>query len=41
SSSKSYHLAIRTQVMKNVLLALTENEFSLPSNIVEVKQYEG
>ncbi len=41
SSSKSYHLAIRTQVMKNVLLTLTENEFSLPSNIVEVKQYEG
>ncbi|WP_338377496.1 mechanosensitive ion channel domain-containing protein [uncultured Flavobacterium sp.] len=41
SSSKSYHLGIRTQVMKNVLLALTENEFSLPSNIVEVKQYEG
>jgi len=41
SSSKSYHLAIRTQVMKNVLQTLTENEFSLPSNIVEVKQYEG
>ena len=41
SSSKSYHLGIRTQVMKNVLLALTENEFSVPSNIVEVKQYEG
>lgn len=41
SASKSYHLAIRTQVMNNVLLALTENEFSLPSNIVEVKQYEG
>ena len=41
SSSKSYHLAIRTQVMNNVLLALTENEFNLPSNIVEVKQYEG
>lgn len=41
SSSKSYHLAIRTEVMKNVLQTLTENEFSLPSNIVEVKQYEG
>lgn len=41
SSSKSYHLGIRTQVMKNVLLTLTKNEFSLPSNIVEVKQYEG
>lgn len=41
SASKSYHLAIRTQVMNNVLIALTENEFNLPSNIVEVKQYEG
>ncbi|CAM3722289.1 mechanosensitive ion channel family protein [Flavobacterium gelidilacus] len=41
SSSKSYHLAIRTQVMKNVLDALTENEFSLPYNIIEVKQYKG
>ena len=41
SSSKSYHLSIRTQVMKNVLLALTENGFSLPSDIVEIKQYEG
>ncbi|WP_339836840.1 mechanosensitive ion channel domain-containing protein [uncultured Flavobacterium sp.] len=40
-ASKSYHLAIRTQVMKNVLEALTENEFSLPYNIIEVKQYEG
>ena len=41
SSSKSYHLAIRTQVMKNALLVLTENGFSLPSSIVEIKQYEG
>ncbi|WP_320813975.1 mechanosensitive ion channel family protein [Flavobacterium sp.] len=41
SASKSYHLAIRTQVMKNALLTLTENGFSLPSSIVEIKQYEG
>lgn len=41
SSSKSYHLAIRTQVMKNALLTLTDNGFSLPSSIVEIKQYEG
>jgi small conductance mechanosensitive channel len=41
SSSKSYHLSIRTQVMKNALLTLTDNGFSLPSSIVEIKQYEG
>uniref|UniRef100_UPI00404A8D7F mechanosensitive ion channel family protein n=1 Tax=Flavobacterium sp. TaxID=239 RepID=UPI00404A8D7F len=41
SSSKSYHLGVRTQVMKNTLITLTENGFSLPSSIVEIKQYEG
>ena len=41
SASKSCHLGIRTQVMKNALLTLTDNGFSLPSSIVEIKQYEG
>ncbi len=41
SSSKSYHLGVRTQVMKNTLQTLTDNGFSLPSSIVEIKQYEG
>lgn len=41
SASKSYHSSIRTEVMKNVLLALTKSGFSLPSDIVEIKQYEG
>lgn len=40
SSSKSYQLGVRTQVMKNALKALTENGFSLPATIVEIKQYE-
>jgi len=41
SSSKSYHLGVRTQVMKNTLQTLTDEGFSLPSSIVEIKQYEG
>lgn len=41
SSSKTYHSSIRTEVMKNVLAILTVNKFSLPSDIVEIKQYEG
>lgn len=41
SSSKTYHLSIKNEVMKLVLNRLTEEGFNLPSNIVEIKQYEG
>jgi small conductance mechanosensitive channel len=41
SSSKTYHLSIKNEVMKQVLSRLTEEGFNLPSNIVEIKQYEG
>lgn len=41
SSSKSYHLGIRTLVMKKVLSVLVENKISLPSTIVEIKKYDG
>lgn len=40
SASKSYHLSVRTKVMKNVLSNLVEQGFSLPSEIIEIKQYE-
>lgn len=41
STSKMYHSAIRTEVMKQVLENLVKEGFSLPSDIVEIKQYEG
>lgn len=41
SSSKTYHLNIKNEVMQKVLKRLTDEGFSLPSNIVEIKQYEG
>lgn len=40
STSRTYHTTIRTQVMKQVLENLVKEGFSLPSNIVEIKQYE-
>ena len=41
SSSKSYHSSIRTNVISNVLQKLIKAEISLPSDIIEIKQYEG
>lgn len=39
SASKSYHLSVRTNVMKSVLSSLVDKGFSLPSEIIEIKQY--
>lgn len=39
STSKTYHSGIKTEVMKKVLEALVKEGFSLPSDIVEIKQY--
>lgn len=41
STSKTYHAGIRTEVMKQVLESLVKEGFSLPSDIVEIKQYNG
>lgn len=41
STSKTYHSGIKTEVMKRVLVDLVTNGFSLPSDIVEIKQYKG
>lgn len=41
STSKTYHAGIRTEVMKQVLESLVQEGFSLPSDIVEIKQYKG
>lgn len=41
SSSKTYHLNIKNEVMQQVLSRLTKDGFSLPSDIVEIKQYKG
>lgn len=40
SSSKTYHLSIKNEVMQKVLIRLTDEGFNLPSNIIEVKQYQ-
>lgn len=39
STSKTYHSGIKTEVMKQVLEVLVKEGFSLPSDIVEIKQY--
>ncbi|MFD2908407.1 mechanosensitive ion channel family protein [Flavobacterium ardleyense] len=39
STSKTYHSGIRTEVMKRVLDSLTSGGFNLPSDIIEIKQY--
>lgn len=41
STSKTYHSGIRTEVMRQVLEKLVKEGFSLPSDIVEIKQYNG
>lgn len=41
STSKMYHSGIKTEVMKQVLEKLIKEGFSLPSDIVEIKKYEG
>ena len=38
STSKSYHSGIKTEVMQRVLQCLTDAGYSLPSDIIEVKQ---
>jgi small-conductance mechanosensitive channel len=38
STSKSYHSGIKTEVMQRVLQSLTAAGYSLPSDIIEVKQ---
>lgn len=40
SSKRSVHHSIRSQVMNNVVVALSANGFSLPASIVELKNYE-
>ena len=37
STKRSVHDTIRSQVMNDVIIALTENGYSLPANIVELK----
>ena len=39
STSKTYHSVIKTEVMKQVLSSLTSGGFNLPSDIIEIKQY--
>ena len=39
STSKTYHSGIKTEVMKQVLSSLTSGGFNLPSDIIEIKQY--
>ncbi len=39
SPSKTYHSGIKTEVMQQVLFRLMEEGFSLPSDIVEIKNY--
>jgi small-conductance mechanosensitive channel len=41
SSSKTYHLTIKNEVMQQVLFRLTEEGFGMPSAIVEIKRYKG
>ncbi|KIX20665.1 hypothetical protein SY27_12250 [Flavobacterium sp. 316] len=41
STSKTYHSGIKTEVMQQVLQELMKGGFSLPSDIVEIKQYKG
>ena len=40
STKRSVHDTIRSQVMNDVIIALTENGYSLPANIVELKNYD-
>ncbi len=40
SSSRTYHLNIKNEVMQHVLFRLTEEGFEMPSDIVEIKQYK-
>jgi small-conductance mechanosensitive channel len=40
STKRSVHNSIRSQVMNDVVAALTSNGFSLPANIVELKNYD-
>jgi small-conductance mechanosensitive channel len=40
SSKRRVHHNIRSQVMNDVLAALITNGFSLPANIVELKNYD-
>lgn len=40
SRSKSYHIGIKSEVMKRVLESLTQEGFGLPADIVEIKQYK-
>ncbi|MEO8774407.1 MAG: mechanosensitive ion channel domain-containing protein [Gelidibacter sp.] len=40
STKRSVHNTIRSQVMNDVVVALTANGYSLPSNIVELKNYD-
>lgn len=39
SSSKTYHSGIKSEVMENVLNRLVKEKFSLPSDIIEIKNY--
>ena len=39
STSKTYHSGIKTEVMKHVLASLIAAGFNLPSDIIEIKQY--
>lgn len=40
STSRTFHNTIRSQVMNDVVIALTEKGFYLPANIVEFKKYK-
>lgn len=40
STKRSVHNTIRSQVMNDVIDALTANGYSLPANIVELKNYD-
>lgn len=40
TTSSSVHQTIRSQVMNDVIATLTENGYSLPASIIEVKNYE-
>jgi len=40
STSRTFHHSIRSQVMNDVVVELTEKGFYLPANIVEIKNYK-
>lgn len=40
STSRTFHLSIRSQVMNDVVVELTKKGFYLPANIVEIKNYK-